>query len=109
MSDAGRPRMLLSAFDMAHTRDSVQIVADCGHLAWISRAGAEARAGVDAETVCMRCIDPAEITELTITPAIYASLVQEIGQPSADRAIALAQQPAIRAHLLGGGRNGQTP
>lgn len=109
MSDADRPKMIVSPFDMTHTRDSVQIVADCGHLAWISRAGAETRAEIDAEAVCMNCMDPAEITDITVTPAIYESLVQEIGQPSADRAIALAKQPAIRAQLLGGGRNGQTP
>lgn len=99
-----RPKLILSPFNGPHTPGAVVITADCGHQTWISMGGIESQSKMNAITICMECVDPADVPEFVVTPEVYRDLINAVGQEEADKLIELAQNPAVRATMLGGGR-----
>lgn len=99
MAEDDATTLMLSPLDYAHGSGATLIQADCGHQAWISAGGLQTQARLNARTMCMRCVDPADVTEVAVTPEIYADLVEEVGQEEADRLIAL--DPLAMRRMLG--------
>lgn len=88
--------IVLSPVGMEHTPGSVVVMAGCGHAAWISPGGIESQARLSVETICMGCVDSAEIPEFTVTPEVYRSLVDAVGVKAADECVANAESPLLR-------------
>lgn len=83
------------------TPGSVRVTAGCGHPAWISPSGIETQARTGATTRCTACIDPADVTEIGMTPELYRELVTMFGVTEADALIEMASDPANRSLLFG--------
>lgn len=93
MSDATH-KIVLSPLGAAHTADSVQITADCGHEAWIAPTSHQAVRNpfMQTETVCLRCLDPEDAHKmigphggLRALPGIRDELNAAIGVSETDQ------------------------
>lgn len=87
-------KFVLVPLDSAHTADSTQITADCGHECWIApntREVVENRL-IRTATVCDRCIDPEEMRAALLAqggvfalPGTRENVASVLGADAADR------------------------
>lgn len=89
------PILIVSPLDHEHSPGSVVIDADCGHRAWLSTSGAKQMQATPMKTMCMDCVDPAAVKNMTAVPGAEEELTALFGKRFADRAIKAMHDPKI--------------
>jgi len=86
--------LILAPIDSAHTPDSVQVDADCGHRCWIAPSGMNLTLdpSIPTTTVCARCMDPVELLAsvaehggIAAVPGSREEVERELGKDATDR------------------------
>lgn len=96
--------LMVSPIDaLAVPPGAVQIDADCGHRAWLSKSGLAMKLGGGVITRCEDCVDPDELTEVRPVPGSQQELNEILGVGYADQVLAtVAHDPASAVRTLQG-------
>lgn len=96
--------LMVSPIDaLAVPPGAVQIDADCGHRAWLSKSGLAMKLGGGVITRCEDCVDPGDITEVRPVPGSQQELNAILGVGEADQLLAaVAHDPKAMVRTLQG-------